>query len=429
MYSTFGSGKPKNGKMHNVYSLELETEQNKSERLQAVEVPVICSPVSCELLESFGNIDLADSYGDGSEVTVDVLVGMDSYWRFVKQGRVRVDSGLVVVETVFGWVVSDSCVGSSLLSVSLGTPVSHQLLNLSSVPGDTLRNFWDLESIGISPKDQVIDHPVLVKFEENIRFSEGRYEVALPWKSSFSNEQLLNNEKLAIQRLKSLTRRFSREPELESRYNEALREIELCGIVQEVKPEELVVSHPVFYLPHHQVVKELRTSTKVRPVFDVSASGYNGVSLNDCLESGPSLINNLVEILVRFCRWLYALTVDITKAFLQIKVCRRDQDVHRFLWNDGGTIRTMQFLRVQFGNKSSPFLLNTTIKHHLNTFQETPVILELKKNLYVDDWLSGADSEKEACDMFFEAKEIMAKASMPLAKWTSNSQVVSDKIY
>ena len=31
--------------------------------------------------------------------------------------------------------------------------------------------------------------------------------------------------------------------------------------------------------------------------------------------------------------------------------------------------------------------------------------------------------------MFFEAKEIMAKASMPLAKWTSNSQVVSDKIY
>ena len=91
MYTTFGSGKPKNGKMHNAYSLELETKQTK--------VPVICAPlhrpkVPCELLESFGNIDLADSYGDGSEVTIDVLVCMDSYWRFVKQGRVRVDSGL-----------------------------------------------------------------------------------------------------------------------------------------------------------------------------------------------------------------------------------------------------------------------------------------------------------------------------------------------
>ena len=93
-------------------------------------------------------------------------------------------------------------------------------LNLSSVPQDTLRNFWDLESIGISQKDQVIDHPVWVKFEENIRFRQGRFEVAVPWKSSFSNEQVLNNEKLAIQRLKILTPRFSREPELESRYNE-----------------------------------------------------------------------------------------------------------------------------------------------------------------------------------------------------------------
>ena len=89
----------------------------------------------------------------------------------------------------------------------------------------------------------------------------------------------------------------------------------------------------------------------------------------------------------------------------------------------------MRFLHVQFGNKSSPFLLNATIKHHWNTFQETPVILELQENVYVDDWLSGADFEKEACDLFFEAKGIMAKASMPLAKWTSNSQVVSDKIY
>ena len=181
------------------------------------------------MLESFGNIDLADSYGDGSEVTIDVLVGMDSYWRFVKQGRVRVGSGLVAVETVFGWVVSGSCVGSSLLSVSLGTPVSHQLLNLSSVPENTLRNFWDFESISISQKDQVIDHPVLVKFDKNIRFSEGRYEVALPWMYSFSNEQLLNNEKLAIQRLKSLKPRFSREPELESRYNEALRTLWYCS--------------------------------------------------------------------------------------------------------------------------------------------------------------------------------------------------------
>ena len=95
----------------------------------------------------------------------------------------------------------------------------------------------------------------------------------------------------------------------------------------------------------------------------------------------------------------------------------------------GELLELCNFCVFRLGTKVVLFLLNTTIKHHLNTFQETPVILELKENLYIDDWLSGADSEKEACDMFFEAKEIMAKASMPLAKWTSNSQVVSDKIY
>ena len=58
------------------------------------------------------------------------------------------------------------------------------------------------------------------------------------------------------------------------------------------------------------------------------------------------------------------LTADVTKAFLQVQVCREDQDVHRFLWDDQGIVRVMRFVRVPFGNKSSLFLLNATVKHH-----------------------------------------------------------------
>ena len=60
---------------------------------------------------------------------------------------------------------------------------------------------------------------------------------------------------------------------------------------------------PVFYLPHRPVVKEMSSTTKVRPVFDASAKGPNLVSLNDCLETDPSLIASLAEILIRFRRW------------------------------------------------------------------------------------------------------------------------------
>ena len=82
-----------------------------------------------------------------------------------------------------------------------------------------------------------------------------------------------------------------------------------------------------------------------------------------------------------------------------------------------------------FGNKASQFLLNTTIRHPLDKFADTKVIEELKENLYVDDWLAGADSDEEACKMFSETCDVMNQASMLLAKWNTNSQIVSDKIY
>lgn len=58
----------------------------------------------------------------------------------------------------------------------------------------------------------------------------------------------------------------------------------------------------------------------------------------------------------------------------------------------------MRFDRVPFGNKSSPILLNATI-NHLPFYPTTKVFDELKENLYVDDWLSEGDTDKEVCDL------------------------------
>lgn len=181
-------------------------------------------------------------------------------------------------------------------------------------------------------------------------------------------------------------------------------------------------------MPHRPVVKLSSTSTKVRPVFDASATGYNGVSLNDCLLSGPSLNPDLVEVLIRFRRWPFAITADITKAFLQVSVQRNDRDVHRFLLpREDGTVRHMRFTRVPFGNTASPFLLNATVKHHLDKYPETSVIQELKSNMYTDNWLSGADSVVEASGKFCEACSILADASMDLTKLVSNSLLITSK--
>ncbi|KAK7084637.1 hypothetical protein SK128_000366, partial [Halocaridina rubra] len=52
----------------------------------------------------------------------------------------------------------------------------------------------------------------------------------------------------------------------------------------------------------------------------------------------------------------------------------------------------------------------------------SPAVEELRDNLYVDDWLSGADSTEEAFTRFEEARDILSRAGMSLSKWTSNSK-------
>jgi len=84
----------------------------------------------------------------------------------------------------------------------------------------------------------------------------------------------------------------------------------------------------------------------------------------------------------------------------------------------------MKFARVAFGINCSPFLLSATIRHHLALCPPSFVTSELADNLYVDDFLSGADTESEARALFTEANRVMDKAGMRLAKWSSNDSSV-----
>ena len=192
--------------------------------------------------------------------------------------------------------------------------------------------------------------------------------------------------------------------------------------------QDQVHTHPVFYLPHRPVVRESSTSTKVRPVFDASARDIRGVSLNDCLHVGPSLTPNICDVLSRFRRHKVAAVADISKAFLNIELQEEDADVQRLLWDVSGVRRHMKVGRVLFGINSSPFLLNATIRHHLLQYQPpSETVVQLQDQLYVDDFLGGSDSEEGAWGLFVEARDVLAKAGMPLTKCASSSKVVFDR--
>ena len=68
-------------------------------------------------------------------------------------------------------------------------------------------------------------------------------------------------------------------------------------------------------------------------VYDASAKANNGsLSLNNCLEMGPTLQNLLWNILVHNQFKLVALAADLKQAFLQVRIKKEDWDALRFHW-------------------------------------------------------------------------------------------------
>ena len=78
-----------------------------------------------------------------------------------------------------------------------------------------------------------------------------------------------------------------------------------------------------------------------------------------------------------------AITADVEKAFLMVSVAKKDRDVLRFVWVDNvlanePNIVELRFTRVMFGVSPSPFLLNATIRHHLEQYQDAQPALVRK---------------------------------------------------
>ena len=112
-----------------------------------------------------------------------------------------------------------------------------------------------------------------------------------------------------------------------------------------------------FYI-HKPVIRENAETTKMRIVYDDSAKVREGVpSLNDCLHTGPSLQNILWSVLVRGRFRPVSITVDLQKAFLQVRIREDDRDTLRFYWRpeEQAELQTLRFTRALFGLAPSPF--------------------------------------------------------------------------
>ena len=91
----------------------------------------------------------------------------------------------------------------------------------------------------------------------------------------------------------------------------------------------------------------------------------------------------IFDILLRFRTGKIGLVADMKQAFLQINIAGEYRDYLRLIWfreSDLDENFILRFKRIVFGLTCSPFLLNATVKLHLEKFWQLIVSKNLLKN-------------------------------------------------
>ncbi|XP_063981078.1 uncharacterized protein LOC135164551 [Diachasmimorpha longicaudata] len=185
------------------------------------------------------------------------------------------------------------------------------------------------------------------------------------------------------------------------------------------------------YLPHHAVIQESSETTKVRVVFDASAKTSTGISLNDTLLVGPTILNPIFEQVLRFRVHRYVITADIEKMYRQILVHPEDRQFQKLLWTHHGQLRTFQLITVTFGTASAPFLAVLTMQQlardEAEHFQRASKLL--LRDFYVDNFISGADSLDDLLTIRDEMMALLARGGFKIRQWASNHSAVLNSIH
>ena len=261
--------------------------------------------------EHLSRLPLADQSDNNDSLEIQLLIGLDHYWSLIdgQVTRGEMGDGPIAMKSKLGYVLSGpvdtppSYANDHRFSTHLTE--SHILkaeclvVNSDSEVNEQIHKFWDYESIGVKSESPAFcDHYM----ENEIEFNGRRYEAKLPFKPE--HEPISDNFLLCKKRLHSVLKRLSNKPTILNEYDKVIHDQLKEGVVEIVDKtldiEQNYEPGHVTYLPHHEVLKEDRTTTKLRVVYDASCKRSGEVSLNNCLLQGPSLTPMILDILLRF---------------------------------------------------------------------------------------------------------------------------------
>lgn len=351
---------------------------------------------------------------------IDMLIGADHFWDLIEEGKMRLSNGPYLQNTKLGWIVSGPIYNSQILHSQ------HTSCNFSSIDAQNIdkqvRMFWELEELPSSrAKSEVTRSEDEQLCEEHFqqttkRVDDGRFCVRIPFKQP--PDTLGESYSQAEKRFLALEKRLERSTAFKQLYKDFIHEYAKLGHMSRITSYD----SPHYFMPHHGVLREQSTTTRLRVVFDASAATSNGTSLNDLQLLGEPLQGDLIAILMRFREHKYVACADVEKMYRQVLIDPDQRSLQLILWRDNPSdeIGIFQLNTVTYGTVSAAFLSCKCLKRLAQECTIPDVAHAINNNFYVDDFINSNDSMEKLLFICEKTTETLKSGGFPLRKWVFN---------
>lgn len=320
--------------------------------------------------------------------SVDMLLSASVFFDALIEGIIVLgDTKLKLFNSNFGWLVA----GGGLHTKTRINPkpaVCHALSKRTL--SHQIKQFWSIleeEKIRSTEDEHCETH-----FVETSRRIDAKFVVDLPFKSDPSQLQDDNRARAEACWL-ATERRFAKNDQLQSMYNQFMSTYIELGHMKETSTK----IH--YYIPHHHVFKPGTNEKKFRVVFNASSKTKDNLSLNDLLYVGPSIQDDLFNIILRFRENPIAIAGDIEKMYRQILVNENDQPYQGIIWreNQSQPLNTYQLCTLTYSTAPAAFLATRCIQKAAELDGALfPIAAKMiVGDFYMDDFLTSCRTEKE----------------------------------
>ena len=412
-----------------LYEVVIIDREGSEHIIMAFEIEEICGKIGeakvDHLIDAFPSVSLDDVRREGGEI--DLLIGME--YGVLHPQRIDSHEGLLLYESQFGTgrilAGTHQQINSEVTSFSamVSCFAKGQINNLRAVRACEGWNlgvdFFTAEGFGVSIpprcdncmacKECQFETQQLSRREQEDKAiikrnlvldpKEGKWTTPYPFIVD-PREALEDNYAQALTFLERTENRLARDKTAAVSYQEQVEDFINRGVITEIsKQEQEEHDGPVFYLTHHEVLKNSSSSTPCRLVVNSSLK-YKGTSFNDILRKGPSCLRDLFGIQLRFRKHKIALVCDLKKMYHSIHTTNVEKHVRRILWRDMNKKvppKIYGFERVTFGDRPAAAIAAIAISETAKLYSHIDPVAakKIEEDIYVDDLATGAETKAE----------------------------------